>query len=191
MKQNWKPGTMIYPLPAVLVSCGTMECSNLITVAWTGTICTNPALCYISVRPERHSYAIIRERMEFTINLTTEAMARATDWCGVRSGRDHDKWAATGLTPEPGVAVGCPSVAESPLSIECRVREIVSLGSHDMMIGEVLNVRADESLIDPQTGTFRLDRAGLMSYSHGHYYAQGAELGHFGFSVRKDKTNRK
>lgn len=191
MKQNWKPGTMIYPLPAVLVSCGTMECSNLITVAWTGTICTNPALCYISVRPERHSYAIIRERMEFTINLTTEAMARATDWCGVRSGRDHDKWAATGLTPEPGVAVGCPSVAESPLSIECRVREIVSLGSHDMMIGEVLNVRADESLIDPQTRTFRLDRAGLMSYSHGHYYAQGAELGHFGFSVRKDKTNRK
>ena len=185
MKQNWKPGTMIYPLPAVLVSCGNAERSNLITVAWTGTICTNPALCYISVRPERYSHELIMESMEFTINLTTAAMARAVDWCGVRSGRDHDKWLATGLTPEPGVEVQCPSVAESPLSIECRVRRVERLGSHDMMVGEVLNVRADESLLDPATGRFDLEKAGLMSYSHGHYFSQGSELGHFGFSVKK------
>ena len=190
MKENWKPGTMIYPLPAVLVSCGNAERSNLITVAWTGTICTNPAMCYISVRPERFSHAIIREQMEFTINLTTAAMAKAVDWCGVRSGADYDKWAETGLTPEPGVAVACPSVAESPLSIECRVRQIVSLGSHDMFVAEVLNVRADASLISPETGKFDLQRAGLLNYSHGHYYEQGPEIGHFGWSVRKKNTTK-
>ncbi|MCM1484296.1 MAG: flavin reductase family protein [Muribaculaceae bacterium] len=187
MKQDWKPGTMIYPLPAVLVSCGTAECSNIFTVAWTGTICTNPPMCYISVRPERYSYGLIRDSMEFTINLTTASMARATDWCGVRSGRDGDKWAATGLTPEPGVKVGCPAVKESPLSIECRVKEIVHLGSHDMFIADVLNVRAEESLIDPETGAFRLDSAGLMNYSHGQYFTQGTPLGRFGFSVKKKK----
>ncbi len=187
MKENWKPGTMLYPLPAVLVSCGTPEKSNLITVAWTGTLCTNPALLYISVRPERHSYAIIKEHMEFTVNLTTAAMAKATDWCGVRSGADYDKWAETGLTPEPGIKVKCPSVAESPLNIECRVREIMALGSHDMFIAEVLNVRADSSLIDSETGRFCLEKAGLMNYTHGHYYAQGDQLGHFGFSVKKNK----
>ena len=191
MKQNWKPGTMVYPLPAVLVSCGTAAASNLITVGWTGTVCTNPPMCYISLRPERYSYAMVKEQMEFTINLTTEAMARAVDWCGVRSGRDYDKWAETGLTPEPGVAVACPSVAESPLSIECRVREIVSLGSHDMFLADVVNVRADESLIDPVTGVFGLDRAGLINYSHGHYYAQGPELGRFGWSVKKNNQNKK
>lgn len=185
MKQNWKPGTMIYPLPAVLVSCGDRTRSNLITVAWTGILCTNPPMCYISVRPERYSYAMIRERMEFTINLTTAAMARAVDWCGVRSGRDCDKWAATGLTPEPGVSVECPSVAESPLAVECRVREIVSLGSHDMFMADVVNLRADESLVDPVTGAFDLGRAGLISYTHGHYYGQGDRLGRFGWSVRK------
>lgn len=191
MKQNWKPGTMIYPLPAVLVSCGNKDRSNLITVAWTGTICTNPALCYISVRPERYSWGLIKEHMEFTINLTTTAMARHTDWCGVKSGADVDKWKTTGLTPEEGVEVSCPSVAESPLSIECRVREIIHLGSHDMMIGEVLNVRADESLIDPATGRFKLEEAGLMAYSHGHYYSLGEELGHFGFSVKKPSTKNR
>lgn len=191
MKQQWKPGTMIYPLPAVLVSCGTAESSNLVTVAWTGTVCTDPAMCYISLRPERHSYGIIRENMEFTINLTTEAMARATDWCGVRSGRDFDKWAETGLTPEAGSMVKCPSVKESPVSIECRVRQIIPLGSHDMFLAEVLCVRADESLIDAETGAFRLDRAGLISYSHGQYFAAGAPLGRFGFSVMKKKTARR
>lgn len=178
---------MVYPLPAVLVSCGDNEQSNLVTVAWTGTVCTNPAMLYISLRPERHSYGIIREKMEFTVNLTTEAMARATDWCGVKSGRDFDKWKETGLTPEKGVKVGCPSVAESPLSIECRVREIIPLGSHHMFVAEVLDVLADPELIDPETGAFRLDRVGLMSYSHGAYFSQGPEIGRFGWSVRKKK----
>lgn len=188
MKVDWQPGTMIYPLPAVLVSCGDSQRSNLITVAWTGTICTNPAMCYISVRPERYSHELIRTNMEFTINLTTESMARATDWCGVRSGSQYDKWAETGLTPEPGVKVSCPSVKESPLSIECRVREIVPLGSHDMFIADVLNVRADSSLIDPETGAFDLAAAQLISYSHGGYYKPGEKIGHFGFSVRKKKN---
>lgn len=187
MKLQWKPGTMIYPLPAVLVSCGTAERSNLITVGWTGTVCTDPAMCYISVRPERYSYDIIKERMEFTINLTTEAIAKATDWCGVRSGRDYDKWAATGLTPEPGVTVGCPSVREAPVSIECRVRDIISLGSHDMFLAEVLAVLADGELLDPESGALRLDSAGLINYSHGQYFAQGAPLGRFGWSVKKKK----
>lgn len=185
MKTNWKPGTMIYPLPAILVSCGTEEKNNLLTVAWTGTICTNPAMCSISVRPERYSYGLIRDNMEFTINLTTEAMARATDWCGVRSGRDCDKWKESGLTREPGVAVSCPSVKESPLSIECRVKTIMQLGSHDMFIAEVLNVRADQSLMDPESGAFRLDKAGLIAYSHGQYFKLGELIGKFGWSVKK------
>lgn len=188
MKVSWKPGTMLNPLPAVLVSCAAADGrSNLITVAWTGTICTNPPMLYISVRPERFSYDIIRDSMEFTVNLTTADLARATDLCGVRSGRDGDKWKLAGLTPEPGVAVSCPSVAESPLSIECRVREIVKLGSHDMFIADVVNVLADASLIDESTGKFCLDKAGLLSYSHGAYFAPGDYLGHFGFSVRKKK----
>ena len=185
MKVSWKPGTMIYPLPAVLVSCGTMERSNILTVAWTGTLCTNPPMCYISVRPERHSYSLIKERMEFTINLTTSAMARATDWAGVRSGAEYDKWKETGLTPEPGIKVGCPSIAESPLSIECRVKEVVHLGSHDMFVADVLNVLADESLMDPDTGAFDLASAGLLNYSHGPYFEQGAPIGRFGWSVKK------
>lgn len=184
-KVSWKPGTMIYPLPAVLVSCGTPERSNLITVAWTGTICTNPPMCYISVRPERHSYPMIKETMEFTINLTTKAMARATDWAGVKSGADFDKWAETGLTPLPGEAVKCPYVAESPLAIECRVKQIMKLGSHDMFIADVVNVLADESLIDPATGAFNLAAAGLMNYSHGQYFEQGEPIGRFGWSVKK------
>lgn len=185
MKQSWKPGTMIYPLPAVLVSCGTAERSNLITVAWTGTICTNPPMCYISVRPERFSNQLIRDTMEFTINLTTERMARATDWCGVKSGRDFDKWKETGLTPCKGVEVSCPNIGESPLSIECRVKTIMPLGSHDMFIAEVVNVLADEKLIDKTTGAFDLGAAGLINYSHGHYYNQGEEIGRFGWTVKK------
>ena len=191
MKQQWKPGTMIYPLPAALVSCGTAECSNLITVGWTGTVCTDPAMCYISLRPERHSYQMVRDTMEFTVYLTTEAMARATDWCGVRSGRDYDKWAETGLTPAPGVMVGCPSVAEAPVSIECRVKQITHLGSHDMFLAQVLAVLADESLIDESTGAFRLDKAGLITYAHGQYFALGRPLGRFGWSVMKKKTAAK
>ncbi len=188
MKQSWKPGTMIYPLPAVLVSCGnTPERYNMATVAWTGTICTDPAMCYISLRPSRHSYDIISEEMEFTINLTTLDMARATDWAGVKSGRDYDKWKETGLTPVKGVKVGCPYIEQSPLSIECKVKEIIHLGSHDMFIAEVLNVLADESLINPESRAFELSRAGLMAYSHGGYYELGKCIGHFGWSVKKKK----
>ena len=187
-KISWRPGTMIYPLPAALVTCGSNpEEWNMLTVAWTGTICSDPAMCYISVRPERHSYPIIRERMEFTINLTTAAMAKATDWAGVRSGKDYDKWQETGLTPLPGEKVSSPTIGESPLSIECRVKTIMSLGSHDMFIAEVLNVRADDRFIDPETGRFSLEKSGIMAHSHGQYFELGDLIGKFGFSVQKRK----
>ena len=183
---EWKPGTMVYPVPAALVSCGsTPETRNLITVAWTGTICTNPAMLYISLNPIRHSYGIIRDEMQFTLNLTTEAMARATDWAGVRSGAEYDKWKETGLTPEPGVMVKSPTIAESPLAIECRVKEVMSLGSHDMFLADVLNVRPNPALIDPETGKFDLAASRPLVYLHGEYYGIGDLLGHFGFSVRK------
>ena len=188
MKQDWKPGTMIYPLPAVLVSCGSSpEEYNLITVAWTGTLCTNPPMCYISVRPERHSYDIIKRQMEFTINLTTADMARQTDWAGVRSGKEYDKWKETGLTPIPGEKVKSPTIEESPLSIECRVKRIERLGSHSMFIAEVLGVRADSRFVDKETGKFDLEKAGLIAYSHGAYHKLGPAIGKFGFSVQKRK----
>ena len=190
-KQSWKPGTLIYPLPAVLVSCGTTpEEYNLLTIAWTGTVCTNPPMCYISVRKERHSYDIIRRSGEFAINLTTEDMAHATDWCGVRSGRDHNKWEATGLTPMTTPHITAPIVAESPLSICCRVKQVVELGSHDMFIADVVGIEADERYIDAETGKFSLDKAHPIVYSHGEYYSLGKMLGHFGWSVRK-KPNTK
>lgn len=193
MKVSWKPGTMVYPLPAALVSCGvTPATRNLITVAWTGTICTNPAMLYISVRPERHSYNIIKEQRQFTLCLTTSGMARATDWCGVKSGRDTDKWAGSGLTPLPGVANDCLLIAESPLCIECRVRDVVPLGSHDMFVAEVVNVVADDTYIDKATGRFDLAASGIMAYCHGHYYSLGKRLGKFGFSVqRKSAAHRR
>ena len=145
MKQSWKPGTMIYPVPAVLVSCGaTPEEYNLFTVAWTGTVCTNPPMCYISVRPERHSYEIIKRTGEFVINLTTKRLSRATDWCGVRSGRDYDKFSQMGLTASPAAVVAAPVIEESPVAIECRVKQIVPLGSHDMFVADVVNVLVDE-----------------------------------------------
>lgn len=187
-KIAWKAGTMINPLPAVLVTCGsTPKDWNMLTVAWTGTICTNPAMCYISVRPERHSHALIEDNMEFTINLTTEAMAQATDFAGVKSGRDINKFESTGLTPVPGELVSSPTLDESPLSIECRVKQIMRLGSHDMFIAEVLGVRADERYMNPDTGQFDLEAASLIAYSHGKYYSLGQMLGHFGYSVRKKK----
>lgn len=186
MKQVWKPGTMIYPLPAVLVGCGsTPEDYNLLTIAWVGTICTNPPMCYISVRPERHSYGLIERNMEFTINLTTSSMAWATDWCGVRSGKDFRKFDETGLTPVKGTMVAAPCIEESPLSIECRVKEILKLGSHDMFIADVLCTLADERFIDKETGAFNMEDAGLMAYSHGHYYELGNLIGKFGWSVKK------
>ena len=179
---------MIYPLPAVLVSCGAVpEEYNLLTVAWTGTVCSDPAMCYISVRPERHSYGIIRRTGEFVINLTTEELARAADWCGVRSGRDYDKFRETGLTPGRSAVVAAPTVEEAPVSIECRVKRIVPLGTHDMFLAEVVGVQADEAYIDPATGRFCLERADPIVYSHGEYFALGEALGHFGWSVRKKK----
>ena len=178
---------MIYPLPAVLVSCGaTPEEYNMLTVAWTGTICSDPAMCYISVRPERHSYDIIRRTGEFVINLTTEALARATDWCGVKSGKDVNKWREMGLTPVPAMVVNAPLIEESPVSIECRVKQILPLGTHDMFIAEVVNVVVDEQYLD-EKGKFDMVRAGLMAYSHGEYFTLGKSLGHFGWSVRKKK----
>ena len=191
-KQSWKPGTLIYPLPAVLVTTGaTPEEYNMLTIAWTGTICTDPPMCYISVRKERHSYDIIRRTGEFCINLTTEAMAHATDWCGVRSGRNEDKWKATGLTPMTNPHVSAPIIAESPLSICCRVREVKELGSHDMCSADVVGVEADDRYIDPETGKFSLDKAIPIVYSHGEYYSLGKLIGHFGWSVRKKTTKRR
>ncbi|MBO5399722.1 MAG: flavin reductase family protein [Alistipes sp.] len=188
MKQSWKPGTMIYPLPAVLVSCGESEQEyNVFTVAWTGTVCTNPPMCYISVRPERHSYEIIKRTGEFVINLTTASLARATDWCGVRSGRDYDKFSEMGLKAESAAVVKAPVVAESPVSIECRVRQVIELGSHDMFLADVVNVLVDEEYINPETGKLELERAEIITYSHGEYFRLGEMIGHFGWSVRKKK----
>ena len=190
-KQQWKPGTLIYPLPAVLISCGeTEEEYNMLTVAWVGTICTNPAMCYISVRPERHSYDIIKRTKSFVINLTNEDMARATDWCGVRSGKNYNKFKEMHLTPQPAQKVAAPIVLESPLSLECEVIEIKELGSHHMFIANVVNVQADERYIDPVTDEFRLSDAKLITYSHGHYYKLGEEIGKFGWSVRKKRSNK-
>lgn len=189
--QVWKPGTMIYPLPAVLVSCGGDENEyNLFTASWVGTVCTDPAMCYVSIRPERFSHGIIKRNGAFVLNLTTERMARAVDWCGVRSGADFDKWKESGLTPVPAPSVKAPYIKESPLCIECRVKEILPLGSHDMFMANVANVLADESFIDPDTNRFMLERAGLIAYSHGHYYSLGKELGRFGWSVMKKKKKR-
>ena len=174
MKQDWKPGTMIYPLPAVLVSCGsTEEEYNIITVAWAGTICTNPPMCYISVRPERHSYPILKRNMEFVINLTTRDMAFATDWCGVRPGKAK--------------MVSAPIIEESPLCIECRVKEIISLGSHDMFIADVVNVKADDKYLNKETGKFELAGSNPLVYVHGGYFDLGTKIGKFGWSVEKKK----
>lgn len=183
---------MIYPLPAVIVTVGaTPEEWNPITIAWTGTVCSDPAMCYISVRKERHSYPLLAKNMEFTINLTTEEMAHATDWVGVRSGRDNDKWAATGLTPIPGEKVKSPSIEQSPLSIECRVKSITDLGSHSMFLADVINVRADSRWIDPETGRFCLEKSDPLVYLHGHYYGLGNLIGKFGFSVQKPLQKKK
>ena len=191
MKKSWKPGTMVYPIPAVMVSCGaTPEEYNIMTAAWTGTICSEPAMCYVSIRPERHSYDIVKRTGEFVINLTTETLAEATDWCGVRSGRDFDKFAHCGLTVEPCAVVAAPAIAEAPVSIECRVKEIIPLGSHDMFIGEVVNVLVDESLLDPETGKLDLQRARLLCYAHGEYFGIGEYIGSFGWTV-KGSTRKK
>ena len=192
MKHNWKPGTMIYPLPAVMISCGsTPEEYNVITVSWTGTICTDPAMCYISVRPGRHSYDIIKKNMEFVINITTKDLAYATDWCGVKSGRDFNKFEEMKLTPGKSSVVSCPIIEESPVSIECKVKQIIPLGTHDMFVAEVVNVQADDKYINQETGALELEKANLLDYAHGNYYETGKKIGRFGWSVMKPKTKKK
>ena len=191
-KLLWKPGTMIYPVPAVMVTCGSEPSEyNIITVAWTGTICTDPAMCYISVRPIRHSYGIIRKNGEFVINLTTRALAFATDWCGVKSGRDYDKFREMGLTPVPASKVRAPLLKESPVNIECVVKEIKELGTHHMFISEVVAIDADEDYIDRKSGKFSLSDANPICYLHGKYYDTGKLIGKFGFSVEKKKKSTK
>lgn len=187
-KTLWKPGTFVYPIPAVLVSSGTMDKSNLITVAWTGILNTNPAMVYISVRPERYSYDIIKESGEFVINLTNEELAFATDWCGVKSGRDFDKFKEMNLTKEKANFVNCPMIKESPVSVECKVTEIKELGSHHMFVAEVLGINADEKYID-EKGAFDISKCDLIAYLNGHYYKLGEKIGKFGYSVQKKKKN--
>ena len=185
-KVMWKPGTFVYPIPAVMVSCGTMEKSNIITVAWTGTINTDPAMAYISVRSSRHSYNIIKEQKEFVINLTTKNLARATDWCGVKTGAKVDKFKEMNLHKEKANFVQCPMIKESPVSIECKVKEIKELGSHHMFIAEVLAIHADNKYID-EKGAFDISKCDLVAYANGGYYALGKKVGKFGFSVQKKK----
>lgn len=184
-KQIWKAGNMVYPLPAVMVTCRDKDGNdNIITVAWTGTICTNPAMAYISVRPERHSYNMIKETGEFVINLTTKELTFATDYCGVKSGRDVDKFKECKLTKENAVHVNVPMIKESPVNIECKVERIDELGSHHMFVAKVLAVHADEKYMD-KTGKFNLAKSELIVYSHGEYYSMGEKLGSFGYSIRK------
>ncbi len=191
-KQIWKPGNMVYPLPAVMVSTAdTKGNDNIITVAWTGTVCTNPAMLYISVRPERYSYHLLRESGEFVVNLTTEKLAKATDWCGVRSGRDYDKWKEMHLTRgEAKKLQYAPIIQESPVNIECKVTEVHELGSHHMFLARVEAVQVDESYMN-ETGKFELNDTQLLAYSHGEYYTLGKKLGTFGYSVRKQTAGEK
>ena len=190
-KISLKPGAMLNPVPAVMVSCGEDDTKNIITVAWTGIINSDPPMTYVSVRKERHSHDIIEKSGEFVINLTTEKLAFATDYCGVKSGRDVDKFREQNLTPQKSKAVKCPSIAESPVNIECKVTEIKELGSHDMFMAEIVNVSVDEDLMD-EKGRLCLDEAGLIAYNHGHYFGlKKAEIGRFGYSVMKPKTRKR
>ncbi len=182
----WKPGTIEYPLPAVMVSVGDMDESNIITVAWTGIICSDPAMVYISVRPSRHSYSIIKKTGEFVINLTTENLTYTTDWCGVKSGKDIDKFEKMNLTKQKAEFVKCPMIAESPISLECSVIEEKDLGSHTLFIAKVLGVHVAEDYMD-KNGAFDISKCNLMAYANGGYYALGKKIGTFGFSVRKKK----
>lgn len=191
MKVPFKPGTLIYPLPAVMVSCGDEPDNyNILTIAWTGTVCSDPPMCYISVRHERHSYDLIKRTGEFVINLTTTSLVHATDWCGVRSGREYNKFKEMHLTPQQGQVVKAPLIAESPLNIECLVRDIRPLGTHDMFLADVVAVDAEDNLIDKTTGAFQLNHAQPIAFSHGKYYSLGEKLGSFGFSVKKQNKHK-
>lgn len=189
-KVTWKPGTFLYPLPVVMVSCGTMEQSNIITVAWTGILNTDLATVYISVRPTRYSYNLIKQQREFVINLTNKNLVRATDWCGVKTGSKVDKFKEMHLTKEKANFIQCPMIKESPVSVECKVKEIKELGTHHVFIADVLAINADKQYID-EKGAFDISKCDLIAYANGHYYALGKKLGKFGFSVQKKKKNRK
>jgi len=183
-----KPGTMLYPLPAVMVSMGkTPEEYNIITISWTGTLNSSPPMCYISVRPERHSYGILKSNMEFVINLTTNDLIYATDWCGVKSGKDFNKFKEMNLTPGKAQIVNAPLIEESPINIECKVSRIIPLGSHHLFMADVVAVNVDEKFKDQVTGSFDFKNIGLVSYSNGHYYKEGNEIGNYGFTAKKDK----
>lgn len=189
-KQIWKGGNMLNPVPAVMVTCQRSgEKPNIITVAWTGTVCSDPPMLYVSIRPERYSHAIINETREFVVNLVNREMVKVCDWCGVRSGREYDKFREAKLTPCESARVGVPSIEESPLSLECVVADVIKLGSHDMFLAKIVSVSADERYCD-ETGKFSMDKAGLTTYCHGEYYALGEKLGTFGYSVKKKKRNK-
>ncbi|MFA4944256.1 MAG: flavin reductase family protein [Lentisphaeria bacterium] len=194
-KQAWKPGTLLAPVPVVLVSCGGGPAAggraNILTVAWAGTVCSEPPMLSISVRPERHSYGLIKAGGEFAVNLPTVRQAKAVDWCGVKSGREFDKFAETGLTPAPARKLkGTPVIAECPVNLECRVRRALELGSHVLFVAEIVAVQVAAELVDAK-GRLRLDKAELLAYSHGDYFTLGRRLGHFGFSVRKPGCRRR
>ena len=188
-KLQWKPGTLLAPAPPALVSCGTMEAHNVLTAAWTGIVNSEPPMTYVSIRPERYSHGIIQEKGEFVINLPCEAIVKATDLCGVKSGRDVDKFALAGLTAEPSNVVAAPGIAECPISLECKVREVYKLGSHDMFLADIVAVDVDSKFVD-EKGALHLGKAGLLAYAHGSYYRLGKALGTFGFSVRKKPVRR-
>ena len=190
-KLNFKPGTMLNPVPAVMVSCGTEDEHNIITVAWTGIVNSEPPMTYVSVRKQRHSHDMIAKNGEFVINMTTEKLAFATDYCGVRSGRDVDKFKEQNLTPVKGEKVSCPVIKESPVNLECKVVEVHEYGSHDMFVAEIVNVQVDEDLMD-ENGRIRLDQAGLLAYNHGEYFGLKRQpIGKFGYSVMKPKTKKR
>ena len=190
-KKTLKPGTMLNPVPAVMVSCGEGEQANIITIGWTGIINSEPPITYVSVRKSRHSHSLISESGEYVINLTTEKLVKETDFCGVKSGRDVDKWQELNLTKEPADEVKCPMIAESPVNLECKVIEVKEYQTHDMFIGEIVSVHADEGLFN-SGGRLCLDEAGLIAYSHGEYFPLKKEpLGKFGYSIMKPKTRKK
>lgn len=190
-KREMEPGTMLNPVPAVMVTCGSGEEANIITIAWTGIINSNPPITYVSVRKSRHSHKLISESGEFVINLTTEELAKATDYCGVKSGRDVNKIKDTGLTFEPAKEVSCPMITESPVNLECKVIEVKEYPTHDMFIAEIVRVHADEALYD-KTDRIRLDRAGLLAYNHGEYFGLKKQpIGKFGYSIMKAKTKKR
>lgn len=188
-KALWKPGTVLYPVPAVMVSCGTMEEKNIITVAWTGTINSDPAMTYISIRPGRYSYGLIEKTGEFAINLVTERLVRACDWCGVKSGRDVDKFEEMRLTAQKGEKISAPIILESPVNIECRVTQKIPLGTHHMFLAEIVSVSVSAEYLD-ETGKFHFDAAKPICYSHGAYFGLGKKLGTFGYSVKKTPGNK-